>query len=807
MVKSEYTGTYRHFTMNEVDGKIVTIGTVKIKEHQTPIDAAKKILSCYCRHENIKSNKRNKVNIKFTIIETTMGHSKIYGPYKGYFIKYDKPVIIKVKNGKVIKKTLKPVVKVDNSIQTGGNDDYFIDYGNNNKKIDLLLFEEKTLAKISEFNNKYTKYRENSENSENRKNNNITKSIKEIIQEKLFDETDIPNFEQIITNFIQNNTKNILLKNKSELWIKCEGECLNLCKQYILKEINSTAYILKILSGSVVGDEKNYKVSFLINYELLKDIKNLTGIWNNDAKYFDIKIINISNFKNDNLKNGRLIMGFGPSASGKTYCANLLSELMSIVDNNFPKLFLGIDGGKYRELSFFYNKIVNLCQQNKIAGFTNLVDKINMFSIYNSDIVKKTINNYLLSQKNKNAIINLYVPDTISFCTTTCYSKYEKYIEITGDKNWIATMIYQHKTQELCPFKGIYKCIGCTTSGEERQKSNGKKYSSDAWDKSFKHGNYALSQGPKYRFKIHNCGKYKDTETHKSFFEDLSIYNNNNERIIYKKNNEKKDVVRDFFTKNKWEYYPGKFNDKCHSIFLHKKCKEYNYYIGGGITVNGDCLKKKKKIMIEIDNLRKIIEILKKSQNNTLLKEEQNFIEGYLKHECVINRTIYRNNLLEKLDVSGITDMSELFKGFDFSNEGTYNQNYDISEWNVTNVTNMSRMFENCKNFNQNLNKWNFKEIEDMSYMFLRCKFVDSFNLNFTIHNNVNLNNMFLYCYDLFQTVQQTTSIFGSEKQRQIKLQDNIIIKKNGKKYNPKYIEKSGQKWELYEKNKRVNNI
>lgn len=121
MVKSEYNGTYRHFTMSEVDGKIVNIGTVKIKEHQTPIDAAKKILSCYCRHENIKSNRRNKVNIKFTIVETTRGHSKIYGPYKGYFVKYDKPVIIKLKNGKVIKKTLKPVVKLDNSIQTGGD--------------------------------------------------------------------------------------------------------------------------------------------------------------------------------------------------------------------------------------------------------------------------------------------------------------------------------------------------------------------------------------------------------------------------------------------------------------------------------------------------------------------------------------------------------------------------------------------------------------------------------------------------------------------------------------------------------------
>lgn len=128
-------------------------------------------------------------------------------------------------------------------------------------------------------------------------------------------------------------------------------------------------------------------------------------------------------------------------------------------------------------------------------------------------------------------------------------------------------MIYQHKTKELCPFEGIYKCIGCTTSGKERQKSNGKKYSSGAWGDSFSHGNYALSKGPKYRFKIHNCG----SDEGKSFFEDLSIYNNN-ERIIYNKQINGKDVVKDFFTENKWEYYLGKFNEKCHSIFLKEKC-------------------------------------------------------------------------------------------------------------------------------------------------------------------------------------------------------------------------------------------
>jgi surface protein len=119
--KKEYTGTYRHFTLHEVNDKEVEIGTATIKDHQTPLNAAKKLLSSWCRHEGIKSNERNKVNITFTIRETTRGHSKIYGPYKGKFVKYDKPVMIKLKNGKVIKRTVKPMVKLSK--------------GNNNKKM------------------------------------------------------------------------------------------------------------------------------------------------------------------------------------------------------------------------------------------------------------------------------------------------------------------------------------------------------------------------------------------------------------------------------------------------------------------------------------------------------------------------------------------------------------------------------------------------------------------------------------------------------------------------------------------------
>ena len=49
----------------------------------------------------------------------------------------------------------------------------------------------------------------------------------------------------------------------------------------------------------------------------------------------------------------------------------------------------------------------------------------------------------------------------------------------------------------------------------------------------------------------------------------------------------------------------------------------------------------------------------------------------------------------------------------------------DISDWDVSNVTNMSYMFCNCENFNQNISSWDVSKVTDMCSMFYRC---ESFN-------------------------------------------------------------------------------
>jgi surface protein len=97
------------------------------------------------------------------------------------------------------------------------------------------------------------------------------------------------------------------------------------------------------------------------------------------------------------------------------------------------------------------------------------------------------------------------------------------------------------------------------------------------------------------------------------------------------------------------------------------------------------------------------------------------------------------NNLppIGEWDTSQITDMSLLFKEHKEFNE-------DINNWNVSNVTNMKMMFLSAESFNQPLNKWNVSNVTDMKLMFSFTSFNQPLN-NWNVSNVTDMTMMFSF--------------------------------------------------------------
>lgn len=325
-------------------------------------------------------------------------------------------------------------------------------------------------------------------------NEDYANNLKKIIMEKSF--TQKKDYFTIAYNEI---SKVLPTNNKIDNnWKDCAKDCYTICHEYVKKEVESTAYMLRILSSSVLGDTKNYKIGFYINYDISRYPNIISGKWNDDTKkadknspykniiqdkdVFQIEICRISEdgktiLNETKPKNGRFILGAGPSASGKTYNAGLIIQMMKMIDPLFPGFFMTIDGGTYREKSVIYQTIIDAVKnKNQYPGLKNLMSA-SIFSaeksIFESDTIKKNIKDYLLKQTEQYSfIVSLYVPDTLAFCgSLDCMNKIIPYIEITGDSDWVGLMIYQHKNGgKKCPFKNGYKCKGYTESGKEREK-------------------------------------------------------------------------------------------------------------------------------------------------------------------------------------------------------------------------------------------------------------------------------------------------------------------------------------------------
>ena len=316
--------------------------------------------------------------------------------------------------------------------------------------------------------------------------------------------TIIENIEIFVSN--SGNTCEMFMKKK---WIPCKSDCYKKLHDLVLKEINSTAYMLRLISNSILKLSSEYQLSFIYNGI------PLTGLWKDDHSKFSVSTNDTSI--------PRLILGFGPSASGKTYWANNLIKLFNEeLSGNFPKIFVSVDGGLARELSEVYQTIIHRVETSNLGGLSNLVTAGmgRTKSIFKAGTIKKSMIKYLLDEKIKGNRVSIYAPITLGGCIRMlCKKDYKKFLDITGDDNWIGTMIYQHKTGLECPYQKEYRCAGTTESGTNREKTEGKQYSSSAYNNSIKNGFMAIKNSKFCRLLIHNSGgyKYKDNDGNEKF--------------------------------------------------------------------------------------------------------------------------------------------------------------------------------------------------------------------------------------------------------------------------------------------------
>ena len=93
------------------------------------------------------------------------------------------------------------------------------------------------------------------------------------------------------------------------------------------------------------------------------------------------------------------------------------------------------------------------------------------------------------------------------------------------------------------------------------------------------------------------------------------------------------------------------------------------------------------------------------------------------------------------IDTSKITDMSSLLENI------VIERNFDVSGWDVSNVTNMTNLFHGCENFDCDLSNWNVSNVTSMMGMFSSCEIFEGKGLdNWNVSKVENMRNMFTYC-------------------------------------------------------------
>jgi surface protein len=96
------------------------------------------------------------------------------------------------------------------------------------------------------------------------------------------------------------------------------------------------------------------------------------------------------------------------------------------------------------------------------------------------------------------------------------------------------------------------------------------------------------------------------------------------------------------------------------------------------------------------------------------------FVKNYVNNKDLLPDGL-KNIPIGEWDVSEVTNMEKLFF-YNYDRNSKFKDfNEDLNDWNVSKVTSMKNMFGECLSFNKPLNKWDVSNVESMELMFYSC--------------------------------------------------------------------------------------
>ena len=172
--------------------------------------------------------------------------------------------------------------------------------------------------------------------------------------------------------------------------------------------------------------------------------------------------------------------------------------------------------------------------------------------------------------------------------------------------------------------------------------------------------------------------------------------------------------------------------------------KTLNQYIQEKLIINKDYSDGKMYHPKSFDELRKIIEDRYDKLGAGTKRNPIDFNDidvSNLDSFCgdndkgIFEKTKFKYIDISSWDVSNVTNMTRMFCWCkELESIG------DISGWDVSSIRNMIGMFYECRSFNQDLSGWNVSNVTSMSFMFYNCKSfnqdISGWNVSNVIYNN-----------------------------------------------------------------------